>query len=269
MNLRIGENIRRLRRQRDLTQEEVAAHLGISFQSISKWERGDGYPDITMLPSLANYFDVSVDELIGMDEIAKAEKYREINGLWEENHGKGLHRENVALLRGALKTFPNDALLLVQLAASLEKLDGTKEERAKYLKESIAVQEQILRYGRDPEICSATRYNICFAYWKNGEHEKALEQARQLPALYKTRENAMVFFLRGEEKRSAAEAALEPLAWSIAVQLSALAETEGNSAYLERAEQIIGLLFADGENDFANGLRERLEKQKALTQKAD
>ena len=51
MNLRIGENIRRLRRERNLTQEEVAAHLGISFQSVSKWERCDGYPDITMLPA--------------------------------------------------------------------------------------------------------------------------------------------------------------------------------------------------------------------------
>ena len=49
MELHIGKNIRRLRRERNLTQEEVAAHLGISFQSISKWERGDGYPDITML----------------------------------------------------------------------------------------------------------------------------------------------------------------------------------------------------------------------------
>ncbi len=40
MNLLIGENIKRMRRERDLTQEEIAAHLGISFQSISKWERG-------------------------------------------------------------------------------------------------------------------------------------------------------------------------------------------------------------------------------------
>lgn len=40
MNLFIGENIKRMRHERDLTQEEMAAHLGISFQSISKWERG-------------------------------------------------------------------------------------------------------------------------------------------------------------------------------------------------------------------------------------
>ena len=40
MKLFIGENIKRMRRERDLTQEEIATHLGISFQSISKWERG-------------------------------------------------------------------------------------------------------------------------------------------------------------------------------------------------------------------------------------
>ena len=67
MELMIGEKLKKLRRSRDLTQEEVATHIGISYQSISKWERGDGYPDITMLPTLANYFEVSVDELIGME----------------------------------------------------------------------------------------------------------------------------------------------------------------------------------------------------------
>ena len=141
MNLLIGENIKRIRRERDLTQEEVAAHLGISFQSISKWERGDGYPDITMLPALANYFEMSVDELLGMSEIEKNDKYDEINRVWTENNKNGLHSENVALMRQALKTFPNNALLLVQLSTSLEKLGGTDDEKLRYLRESIAVQE--------------------------------------------------------------------------------------------------------------------------------
>ena len=211
MNLRIGENIRRLRRERNLTQEEVAAHLGISFQSVSKWERCDGYPDITMLPALAHYFGVSVDVLIGMDQMAKAEKYDEVNRLWKENNRRGRHQENVVLMRDSLRTFPNDGLLLVQLSTSLEKLDGTKEEKAKYLRESIALQEQILRYGEDSQVRSATQYNICFSYWKNGEQKKALEQAGKLPNLYKARENALVFFLEGEERHETAKAALEPL----------------------------------------------------------
>lgn len=260
MKLLIGENIKRLRRERDLTQEEVAAHLGISFQSISKWERGDGYPDITMLPSLANYFGVSVDELIGMSKIAKSEKYNEINSLWSENNKKGFHRDNVILMRQSLKTFPNNALLLVQLSTSLEKLDGTKEEKAKYLKESIAVQEQILRYGEDSEVRGATLYNICFAYWKNGEYDKALKQAKKLPNLYKARENALVYFLQGEEKREVAKNALTPLAWAVAHHMSALAEIEDNTVYLEKAVQILDILFDGKEGDFIKSIRKNLNK---------
>lgn len=180
MKLTIGGKIRSLRRQRDLTQEEMAAHLGISFQAISKWERGDGYPDITMLPILANYFSVSIDELMGLSESAKLQKLQELNRIWEENDSTGLHRKNVDLMKEGLRIFPNHGLLLAQLSVSLEKLDGTEEEKADNLRKSIAVQEQILRYGEDSEIRGAALYNICFSYWKLGERSKAAECARRL-----------------------------------------------------------------------------------------
>ncbi len=262
MNLLIGENIKKLRRERDLTQEEVAAHLGISFQSVSKWERGEGYPDIEMLPTLSNYFGISVDELLGMSEIAKEEQYNEINRIWKENNKRGLHSENAALMRQSLKTFPNDALLLVQLSTSLEKLDGTEEEKLRYLKESIAIQEQILRYGEDSEVRSATLYNICFAYRKIGEYDKALEQAKKLPNLYKTRENALLYFLQGEEKHKVAKEALTPLAWTVAHHMTALCETENDPAYLKKAEEILDILFADEtENSFVASIRGEIQKR--------
>lgn len=259
MELLIGEKIRRLRRERDLTQEEVAAHLGVSFQSVSKWERGDGYPDITMLPALANYFGVSVDALLGMSEIEKKQAYETINQTWAENNRNGSHRENVALMRRSLKTFPNDALLLVQLSTSLEKLDGTDEEKRRRLLESVAVQEQILRYGEDSEVRGATMYNICHAYWKIGEHEKALSQAKKLPNLYKARENALIFFLDGEEKRQVAREARTPLAWVTAHILTALCETENEPAYAQKALQILDILFdAEEEDAFIRSIRRSL-----------
>ncbi len=73
MDLLIGENIKKYRRARELTQETLATVLGVSPQSISKWECGDGYPDITLLPSIANYFEVTVDDLIGNNEISAEE----------------------------------------------------------------------------------------------------------------------------------------------------------------------------------------------------
>ncbi|MBQ7153462.1 MAG: helix-turn-helix domain-containing protein, partial [Clostridia bacterium] len=211
MDLLIGKKIKHMRRERDLTQEELAAHLGISFQSISKWERGDGYPDITMLPALANYFKISIDELLGIKELEMKERYLEINKAWAENNKAGNHSDNVALMRTALKTFPNDSLLLVQLSTSLEKIQGSEEEKLKNLRESIAIQEQILQYGEDSEIRGATLCNICFGYWKIGEHEKALEQAKKLPNLFKARENTLIYFQHGDERKATAREALTPI----------------------------------------------------------
>ena len=262
MNLSIGLNIKRIRLERGLTQEEMAGHLGISPQSISKWERGEGYPDIEMLPCLSDYLGITVDELLGASENEKKERYDEINRLWAENNKTGRHRENEVLMKTALKAFPNNPLLLVQLSTSLEKIGKTPEEKEKYLRESVAVQEQIINFCPDCEVRGATLYNICFAYEKLGEHEKALGQAKKLPNLYKARENALSYLLQGEEKRKVSREALTPLAWCIAHHLTALSETENKPLYRENAVKIISILFDGSEKD------EFIEKiQKNLSEK--
>ena len=75
MNLKIGEKVRALRLQQKMTQEQLADRLGVSYQSISRWENGITYPDIEFLPAIANYFSVSLDYLMGQDD---AEKRRAI-----------------------------------------------------------------------------------------------------------------------------------------------------------------------------------------------
>ena len=72
MELKISERINRFRKDRDLTQEELANALGVSSQAVSNWERG-GYPDITLLPVIARYFGVSIDELMGNDAESQKE----------------------------------------------------------------------------------------------------------------------------------------------------------------------------------------------------
>ena len=65
MELKIGENIKRLRKAKDISQEDFAKLLGVSSQSVSRWENGVCYPDMELLPALAQYFKLSVDELLG------------------------------------------------------------------------------------------------------------------------------------------------------------------------------------------------------------
>lgn len=74
MEIRICENIRRLRKEKNYTQETLANMLSITPQSVSKWERGEGYPDITMLPSIASCLGVSIDVLLGNDQMIAEER---------------------------------------------------------------------------------------------------------------------------------------------------------------------------------------------------
>ena len=65
MKLHLGENIRENRRRMGLTQEQLADRLGVSFQSVSRWENGTTYPDMEKLPEIARLFDTTVDDLLG------------------------------------------------------------------------------------------------------------------------------------------------------------------------------------------------------------
>ena len=68
--MKLGSNIRTLRQRKGLTQEQVAAHLGVSYQAVSKWETGANTPDISLLPDLARLFDVTIDALFSLDALS-------------------------------------------------------------------------------------------------------------------------------------------------------------------------------------------------------
>ena len=71
MQLYIGENIKRLRRKKGITQETLADRMHVSTAAVSKWERNETFPDIAMVIPLASYFGVSTDELLGLDAAKK------------------------------------------------------------------------------------------------------------------------------------------------------------------------------------------------------
>lgn len=65
MQLDLGNNIRQFRRRDKRTQEALADALGVTSQAVSRWESGGSYPDMNLIPSIANYFGVTIDELFG------------------------------------------------------------------------------------------------------------------------------------------------------------------------------------------------------------
>lgn len=117
--MNIGNKIRELRKQRGITQEQLAESIEISFQAVSKWENNIALPDITLVPVLASYFGVSMDELFdfNLKEIEhavriiteKAYQYRESNPA-----------ESRRILEEGLKKYSKNDILLNNLLYVLD-----------------------------------------------------------------------------------------------------------------------------------------------------
>lgn len=210
MTIYIGENIKRLRLQKELTQEVLAEFLGISFQSISRWERGESYPDITMLPVIASFFDVTVDELLGICKTNDEEKIREYLDLYDTMR---LKDSSLAFekLENAVKEFPGDFRILVRYMELLheEKLFNQPWKELvtdKYKKISgkiEAIYENIQKHCTDDDIrIRSKRIMITHLLWKydcvcdekskflfdKAYLNKAKEIASTLPAMCDCRE---------------------------------------------------------------------------------
>ncbi|MBQ7923412.1 MAG: XRE family transcriptional regulator [Clostridia bacterium] len=89
MKLLIGEKISYYRKRKNMTQEQLANRLGISAQAVSGWEREVGYPDITLLPGISHALGISIDELMGNNEIGVSEDIRDFYEKFWKLDGSG------------------------------------------------------------------------------------------------------------------------------------------------------------------------------------
>jgi len=185
----LAENLKLLRKQNNWTQEEMAEIIGVSPQSISKWERGDTYPDITLLPALANLFKVSIDALVGMDKINEAEIRNSIFITGHQHLQNGDGASAIEVYTNALKIYPNDYGMMSDLALVLSfENDSTKLEQA------ATLCERIICGNPTEKVRHTTRAAICFIYLKLGEKETAFKAARELPHIRESREPIMEIF---------------------------------------------------------------------------
>ncbi len=111
----IGEQIKRFRLEKQVTQEELAEFLSVSFQAVSKWETGASTPDISLLPKLAIFFGISIDELFEMPYEDQMERIE--NMFWEERRINEKTFENaLGFLNRTIENNPRDTRALGNLA---------------------------------------------------------------------------------------------------------------------------------------------------------
>ncbi|MCL2299306.1 MAG: helix-turn-helix domain-containing protein [Firmicutes bacterium] len=215
MELSIGINIKALRKEKDLTQEQLAEIFGVSFQAVSKWERGEGYPDITMLPTIANYFGVSLDDLVGMERLRSDDLREDYLQRYTKCSNEGDMEACVTLLREALECFPNDDEFLGSLAAHLDNYGETEEECRRNLEESIAISERLIATSKDPDTVQLVSANICVALLRAGRREEAVKRAKRLPDLFSCMEMNLPALLEGEERAAECGNTMAVLGWAV------------------------------------------------------
>ena len=192
----IGSNIKRLRREKDITQEQLAEYLGITSRAISQWECDRTAPDISLLPALCHIFDVSSDTLLGIDIEKNNEEIKkyldEANDLG--NQGKGAER--TALLREANRKYPRDYKIMHCLADSL--VCEYSRKGIKDYEEVFELCNRVLAECTD----SITRYRaidtLGTAYEYAGKWEEMLKLAEEMPHVYFSREDFMRYRWRGD-----------------------------------------------------------------------
>ena len=207
MKLNIGETIKRLRKEREITQEEFAEVLGVSCQSVSRWENNSCYPDIELIPTIASFFGISTDKLMGIDEITEKENIEKYLERFQLAISKGELNECIAIAREGVKEYPNSYILLDKLMYALFASgddDGNipewEENMAKYDAEITALGERIMKYCPDITIRLNATARLAFNHVLHGRKEIGKRIFETLPSMDLCQEKQIWWALEKHEK---------------------------------------------------------------------
>ena len=211
MKIRIGDKIRELRRRDDRRQEDLANALGVTCQAVSRWESDTGYPDMELIPAIANYFGITIDELFGYESdrdakidaiIARVDAY----GIKSRGDDEWVD-ECLSILREGLAEFPRSEKLMLALADTLSEAGWRRHKewlyyddegyichnydvhkKNEYWSESVKLCEYLCDNAKDSAVMTKAVSILVLLLRNFGENDRAISYAMRMPALGHCRE---------------------------------------------------------------------------------
>ena len=197
MQIRLGDKIKELRKRDGRKQEDLATALGVTNQAISRWESNKGYPDMEMIPVIANYFHVTIDELFGYDNdrnirlsgfLSEADAMNKPGVKWTRQSVDRL----VSLLREALAEFPNEWQLQLRLSVALQVksafVDKSQKAKEESLREAAGLLEQAKDHTEDPHWKDSMTQSLARIYHQLGDGDQVEKIAAESSPAYVCRE---------------------------------------------------------------------------------
>lgn len=242
MQLNLGNKIRELRHRDGRTQEEVANALGVTSQAVSRWESCGSYPDMEIVPSIANYFAVTIDELFGYH----SDRDRKINDIIRRIESYNIKSrsdddwvdECIGILREGLAEFPQNEKLLITLADVLSDAGWRRHKewlyydeegylqhsydvhkKNEYWSESAKICENLVNNAKDSTVVNKAISILVLLFRNFGENEKAIVYANRMPGLSVCRELLLCCAADGKEESKYVGDALLKMASQFSDQL--------------------------------------------------
>lgn len=223
MYLNLGAKIKELRLKNGLTQETLANAFGITSQAVSRWESGESYPGIDIIPIIANYFGITIDELFGYhsnrDTMIKniIDKINSFN--IKTRSDSDWIDECLVILRNGLADFPKNEDLLITLAETLSeagyrkfkehsyydeqgirKHNYTEHNKNKYWQEAIKILENLLDESKNQSIITRSISLLVLLYKNIGNFNMSIKYANKLNDLPLSKELMLIKATDGIEQ---------------------------------------------------------------------
>ena len=196
MAMKIGEKIKVLRKAKNISQESLAKVLGVTFQAVSKWETNTTAPDVSLIPSIASFFGVSIDELFDYNVFENEQK---IDSICREAAHYRLDDPVRAerILREGLKQFPSNETILTVLVYVLWNIPGRDNDLIDTCKQLIecATIEGVR--------CDVLRI-LAEAYHRVGNYDQIAPVLEQIPEFYFTKKECIARLTDGKTSLDAA-----------------------------------------------------------------
>lgn len=182
--MKLSEQIKASRKAAGLTQEQVANYLGVTPPAVNKWEKGNSYPDITLLPALARLLRIDMNQLFSFrEELTQQEIGQFVNEL-SQMTAQGKLEQAFDLAAEKIREYPRCDLLIHTTATILNgallMADLEEEKMARYDQQIMDWLERSAN-GRDPQASMAATYVLASKYIQREEYDNAERMLEKLP----------------------------------------------------------------------------------------
>ena len=211
----IGSTIKYLRREKDITQEQLAEYLGITSRAISQWECERTVPDVYMLPIIADYFNVSIDYLFHSDKDEYEKEVKEYEAkyydYWHENKKNDL----LDVMKEAVLRYPTEYRLLVRYLNVINWCASDPTCALTMKNDAVSVYERITSHCTIDSIRMWAKKIMVSYYQKLSSIENseitlcdAGKIQSEMPLMQNTRDYMACFLYTGKERHTASQAAI-------------------------------------------------------------